>query len=124
MKEDKIIEDVWKARHPYDVLFLELIDGYEIKIFDNYHFYIKNDIILIEYDKKRNKIFVNSYIIDIVFNIKTIDTLVDDKKKNKIMDILNIHLKIDEIPINQLFTRNGWIMGTHYVALKRISCLK
>lgn len=55
-----ILDSLWKARHPYDVLFLEIIDGYDIVKTDEYDYIRKDnenllmidtDIVEINYDK-------------------------------------------------------------------------
>lgn len=62
-----VLDELWKSRHPYDALFLELIEGYEIKTFDDAIFYMKQDTIILKYDGITNIIYLNNELFWKVF---------------------------------------------------------
>lgn len=94
--EDKILDDLWKSRHTKDVLFLSIIDGYEIKThirFPCLLFYIKNNRIIIEYDI----ISQDAYIDYILYgDLKTLYNLEYYELNVTLKHMLDIHLKLEE----------------------------
>ena len=95
-KEEQILEEVWKARHPYDVLFLEIMDGYEIEVSDictDSIFYTKGDNILIELDKKTKEAYICYPLILEVFES---EFSLNNKKMREIMILMmDKHLKLN-----------------------------
>lgn len=109
MKNHKIIEDVWKARHPYDVLFLELIEGYEIKVIkkdsSDIKIYNKNKNILIINKPDQGISWVKNDLIWDVFKNKILDDynkIVEDyiTIQEILKEMLKIHMGIEEtVPV-------------------------
>lgn len=62
----EILDELWKTRHPDDAFFLNIIEGYVIKIlneFPNNIFYTKNDRLLFNYNTKTKFCFINDELI-------------------------------------------------------------
>jgi hypothetical protein len=58
----RILDDLWKARHSKDVLFLFIIEGYTLKESKEYSdeiYYTKDGNILINYELKTKEVNIN-----------------------------------------------------------------
>ena len=100
MSDEELIDDMWKSRHPYDVLFLDIISGYEIKTYDSYPnclFYIKNNNILIHVDNILKQCFINIDLIWIHFYKKL--NLEYHNYMIVIKYLLKTHLKLQDYEI-------------------------
>lgn len=100
-----ILDELWKARNPKDALFLSIIEGYIIKDSEYFSshiisydypcsiFYIKNNIILIRYNKITNIIWINDLLIWSVFMFKF---SLNHKEVTMLMRVLlNTHLNLN-----------------------------
>lgn len=66
----EILDELWKSRHPYDALFLSIIEGYEIKVFPENSldmYYIKGKEILIQYEGRTQDTYINYFLIWLIF---------------------------------------------------------
>lgn len=116
-----ILDEIWKARHQYDVLFLELIDGCEIKVssqFPNYIFYIKDDKLLIKYTSETKYAYINYLLIWSVFSIKFSLNYEETRVLMKYM--LETHLKI-KVTIPCASSINGFPVLEAYLKLHAIT---
>lgn len=88
-----ILDELWNKRHPDDVLFLEIINGYKIlKLITepSASFYNKNDILLITV--KNNCAWIHDKLIYYQF----------DRDMIKIKSLLSNHLNINVIFIQDV----------------------
>lgn len=95
----ELLDELWLSRHPQDVLFLELIEGYYLKEsvdFPNELFYMKDDIILIDYDSIINKAYINNDLIWSVFRSEFY--LNHQETIESMMVLLETHLKLKATP--------------------------
>lgn len=61
-----ILDELWESRNPYNALFLEIIEGYEIKELLEIQIYIKNGNVLFTYFS--NTFFPNIVIYNILYD--------------------------------------------------------
>lgn len=94
----EVLDDLWKIRHPYDALFLELIDGYEIDISDDYPefiIYMKNKEVLLNYCILTKCCGVSNSLILESFESKF--DIEYDELMLLMIKLLDIHLKLEVI---------------------------
>lgn len=89
-----IIDELWLSRHTYDIMFLSLIEGYEIKYLNESEiFYIKNDKILL--CSNIANIWISEILIWDVFKDRfDID---DNQVYNLLESLLKTHLELKDL---------------------------
>lgn len=92
--ESNLIEKLWKVRHPYDALFLSLINGYDkVAIFSPKILFLKDDEILFEYLETQDYITVN---YNRIFNIYQTEYNLEEMETANLLKLLfNTHLNLE-----------------------------
>lgn len=100
-----ILDELWETRHQKDVLFLSIIEGYNIikesKEYIDRIFYMKAEHMLIDHDLKRKHTYINYELLWSVFESKF--SLNYRETRNILKYMLETHLNLQETTV--LYTR-------------------
>lgn len=111
---DCILDKIWKARHPKDVLFFELFEGFQTKYMDNFTeliFFVKDDKYFAKYHLISDSICVsdNSFFFEKFtseFNIKYYDVsniiikMIQTHIFHRTTGVYSMNLDIEELEVD------------------------